>query len=85
MTKIRRAAQVVEDLKTLGVISEDDKVNSFLPEVNYDRGGIAIYFFLGISNTYKTKLIQNAFQEEFSYDLSINIIDSKVVIVTIKF
>ena len=87
MTKIRRAAQVVEDLKSLGVLMEDDNVNSYLPEVNYDRGGISIYFSLESANTlYKTKLIQYAFREEFSNDANIIIAnDSTVVIVTLKF
>ena len=71
MTRIRRAAQLIEDLKTLGVIKEDTKVyyrfNEGYPGKKYIMIDISREEDYGIPYS----LLKDAFEEEFKEDIKI--------------
>lgn len=61
MTKLRRAAQVVEDLKTLGLITKEQVTSH-----SSLGGGLTVLIHVPKSDCQKYNLIKDLFYEEFS-------------------
>lgn len=74
MTKIRRAAQVVEDLKTLGVITD----NQVLCFPSLREGKISLSIQVPKNDPQKYFVVKDAFEQEFLNDIEI-IEDSEFV------
>lgn len=75
MTKLRRAAQVVEDLKTLGVITSEN-ISCFPTLNSIDNHMVPSGFTIGITtyNCSNPYLVKHAFLQEF-HDFEVKVKD----------
>lgn len=66
MTNFRRAAQVVEDLKTLGILRGDEVTCQYIPK----KGGLVVIIDVTKEDNYNEyHLVKEAFTLEFSSDV----------------
>lgn len=68
MTIIRRAAQVLEDLKTLKVITSDDIIGT----IPFSTTGLNIGLSIPESNQKRRSVVKNAFYQEFGSGVTIS-------------
>lgn len=68
MTIYRRAAQVIADLKTLGIVEDGEVSCKYLRK----SGGLSISILISERDLDKYDLVSQAFKLEFSSDISID-------------
>lgn len=67
MTKYRRAAQVIADLKTLGILRDDEVTCQYIPK----KGGLVVIIDVTKEDNYNEyHLVKEAFTLEFSSEVA---------------